>query len=130
VRALPVRSLGALARENAREGCVRETFGAMIAAHQAAHAADAVTRDAMAAIAVDESRHAQLAWEVDAWARATLPRDEARAVARARRDAATKLLRDLGRGEVPAGVAQTLGLPSAAAAQAHARRAHAALWSA
>jgi hypothetical protein len=130
VRALPVRPLLALARENAREGCVRETFGAMVAAHQATHARDAAVRGAMAAIAVDEARHAQLAWEVDAWARATLPRDEARAVARARRTAATRLLRDLDREDLPHHLAQTLGLPEPLAAKAHAQSAHSTLWSA
>ncbi|HEX7664753.1 MAG TPA: hypothetical protein VF407_09585, partial [Polyangiaceae bacterium] len=40
-KAEAVRTLEAIALENAVEGCVRETFGALVATWQAAHAADA-----------------------------------------------------------------------------------------
>jgi hypothetical protein len=64
---LPVRSLEAIAEENAREGCVRETFGALVASVQALRATDEGIRAAMEAIAVDETEHAALAWDVAAW---------------------------------------------------------------
>lgn len=48
------RSLEELAVENATEGCVRETFAAMLAMWQARAAADPAIRDAMAALAPDE----------------------------------------------------------------------------
>jgi hypothetical protein len=66
------RSLEAVATENAVEGCVRETFGALVAMWQAERASDAGIADAMKAIAVDETRHAELAWNVAAWADGTL----------------------------------------------------------
>jgi hypothetical protein len=72
----PVRPLRALAEENAREGCVRETFGALVAAWQCVRAADPKLRAAMRVIARDETRHAALAWRVDAWARGRLSVDE------------------------------------------------------
>lgn len=89
----PVRPLRAMAEENAREGCVRETFGALVAAWQTARAADPKLRAAMRVIARDETRHAALAWRVDAWARGFLSGDE-RAALDAIRDAEVRSLRD------------------------------------
>jgi hypothetical protein len=62
-----VRSLEAIALENAVEGCVRETFGALVATMQATRAEDAKVRAAMRTIAADETRHASLAWAVAEW---------------------------------------------------------------
>jgi hypothetical protein len=78
-----LRSLEEVAVENAVEGCVRETFGALTAMFQARAAADPSVRAAMSAIARDESRHAALGWQVAAWAEARLG-----AAARARVSAA------------------------------------------
>jgi hypothetical protein len=66
------RPLAAVACENAVEGCVRETFGALLAHLQARTAPDPVMRAVMARIAEDETRHANLAWDVDRWAWARL----------------------------------------------------------
>jgi hypothetical protein len=85
------RSLEAMARENAVEGCVRETFGALVAAWQARAAADPGVRRAMAKIARDERRHAELAWAVDRWAARRLGATARRRVAAARREAALAL---------------------------------------
>jgi hypothetical protein len=80
-------SLIDLARENAVEGCVRETYGALIAWHQARNASDSVIRSTMETIAQDETRHAALSWAVSHWAaerlgrcasEATLTRNEVR----------------------------------------------------
>lgn len=85
------RSLEAIATENAMEGCVRETFGALVAMWQAEHANDAHVADAMKTIAIDETSHAQLAWNVAAWAENRLD-----AKARKRVNAAkNKAIRDL-----------------------------------
>ncbi|MFT3767979.1 MAG: hypothetical protein QM820_21215 [Minicystis sp.] len=80
------RSIEAIARENAVEGCVNETFGALLAAWQAAHAPDAEVRRTFARIAADEARHAALSWAVARWIEDRLgPRERARvAAARAR----------------------------------------------
>ena len=68
---MPVRDSESIARENAVEGCVGETFGALLAAHRAVSDADADIREAMAAIAPDELRHAALGWTVAEWATAS-----------------------------------------------------------
>ena len=81
-----IRPLEAVARENAVEGCVNETFGALIAAFQAEHAPRGSLRRVFARIAADEARHAALSWAVARWAEARLePAARARvAAARAR----------------------------------------------
>jgi len=62
-----LRSVFAIALENAVEGCVRETFGALVAHYQASAAESAEVRDAMRRIAEDETSHASLSWDVAAW---------------------------------------------------------------
>lgn len=86
------RSLGAIAEENAAEGCVREAFGAVLATWQAAHAADPLLAATQSIIAPDERRHARLAGAVDRFLAPRLSRADARRVADARRAA----LADLG----------------------------------
>lgn len=72
VQKTSVRPLLEVALENRVEGCVRETYGALVAHHQALHAADPTIRTMMKGIAADETRHASLSWQVDAWAREQL----------------------------------------------------------
>ena len=109
---LPVRSLLAIAIENAIEGQVRETYGALVAVHQAQHAKDARVAAVMRAIADDETRHAALAWDVAEWLDCQLSDDERRLVSRAREEAVTAL-----RSALAAPVARDLereaGVPSA-----------------
>ena len=94
-RAPDFTSLADLALDNLVEGCVRETFGALVAAHQASTARDPDVRALMTEIAHDELAHANLSWRIDAWATEALgPAFEAR-----RRDAATAAI-----GELVAGV--------------------------
>jgi hypothetical protein len=50
------------------EGCVGETVAALEASEAARHAVDPVVRAALAEIAVDEGRHAELAWRFVQWA--------------------------------------------------------------
>jgi len=69
-----------LAMENAVEGCVREAYGAVVAAYQGANAADAEVRDAFARIATDEAEHAELSFDIDAWLMPLLSADERRQV--------------------------------------------------
>jgi hypothetical protein len=54
-----------------REGCIYETLGALRASAALEHAADARVRAALATIAEDEARHAELAWRFVAWAAKT-----------------------------------------------------------
>jgi hypothetical protein len=58
----PARSLEELAVENAVEGCVRETYGALTAIWQARTAKDPSVAAAVRRIARDETRHAALSW--------------------------------------------------------------------
>ncbi len=67
VRKRRPRSLEAMARENAVEGCIREAYGALLAAWQAAHAGDPAIAMEMARIAEDETRHAALSWAIARW---------------------------------------------------------------
>jgi hypothetical protein len=64
---LEVRPLEAVAIENAAEGCVRETLGAVIAREQAVRAADPAIAAALRMIARDEAQHAELAFRVHLW---------------------------------------------------------------
>ena len=107
------RALVELAVENAVEGCVRETFGAAVAIRQALTATDPAVRRALAGIADDEVRHAQLAWDIAAWAEAQLGPPERRRVTRARRAAARALDSEL---VEPAAALLRLGLPPRAEA--------------
>ena len=122
--ALPdARSLEALAIENAAEGCVRETWGAVLALWQSRTARDPQIRAAFALIARDEIRHAGLAWAVDAWARPQLD-EAARARVDAARDAAARELLD--GHALEANLA--LGLPHGTEARALLARTHDSLW--
>lgn len=85
------RTLLEIAIENAVEGCVRETFAALVAEVQAARATDADLRDALRTIAKDETRHAALAHAVRAFLDSKLSTDERAAVDRAHREALARL---------------------------------------
>jgi hypothetical protein len=103
----PVRDIETVARENAVEGCVRETYAALLACHQARAATDPAIRSTMAGIARDETRHAALAWAVDGWSQALLLPAARRRVREARREAIEQLME-----------AQLAGLPRDDRAQA------------
>jgi hypothetical protein len=112
-----VRSLLDLALENAREGCVRETWGAACAVAQSESAADADVRDVMRRIASDELEHAALSWDMGAWLDARLCDAERAEVAAERQRALRELAREV-EAPVPSGWACALGLPSPAQAMA------------
>ncbi|RKG92661.1 hypothetical protein [Corallococcus terminator] len=106
------RSLEALAIENAVEGCVRETFGALLAGWQARCSEDVSVRETLSAIAPDELRHSELSWDIDAWALARLSEDARARVEAARREAWSALERDAADSLLPEDVARQSGLPS------------------
>lgn len=111
------RTLFELALDNATEGCVRETFGALVASHQATAAGDEAVRAALATIAEDETRHAELSWAIDAWARAQLSAEERARLDLAQRTALAALRRQLEQPVTPALVTGA-GLPDSAHAVA------------
>jgi hypothetical protein len=85
------RSLEAIAVENATEGCVRETFGALVATWQARVAGNNDVRRAMRIIAAEETDHAELAWAVRRFCEQRLDRQARRRVRDAERVAAAEL---------------------------------------
>ena len=110
------RDLMAIALENAVEGCVRETFGAVVAGWQAKHAHRIDIRRAMARIYVDEASHAELAWNVHAWIMSKLSVDERAEVAAAMDRAFAELTRSAGY-PLPDPWITDLGLPRPAQAR-------------
>ena len=115
--------------ENAIEGCVRETFGALMAHVQARGASDPVARLTMAEIAVDESRHAALAWAIDAWGSRRVSASDRRRIVAARAEAVRSLFREIERGprEIDG---RELGLVGAVEARALASSLERHLWAA
>jgi hypothetical protein len=109
-----VRALEALATENAVEGCVRETLGALVARWQAGWASDGRIRAAMTVIARDEAKHAELAWQIDAWASARLAPDARARVAAARANAFALLEGEIQRSAPGPALTAAAGMPSAA----------------
>ncbi|MDX2014065.1 MAG: ferritin-like domain-containing protein [Myxococcaceae bacterium] len=113
----PLRGLFEVALDNAVEGCVRETYGALVAHHQAACAADPETREVMARIAEDETRHAELSWAIAAWAEPRLTDDQRAQLHQAQREAVKHLARALAEPIAPA-LVDVAGMPDAASARA------------
>lgn len=109
------RSLLAVARENAVEGCVRETYGALLAAYQARAARDSRVRDELATIAADEARHAELSWDVHRWIMGRLSEDERATIRLAMSAAIAELGRELAI-EPSDDVVETAGMPTRAVA--------------
>ena len=106
------RTLFEMAADNAFEGCVREAYGALEAAHQAVHAADPVVRGVFESIAREEAQHALLSFELDAWARTRLSAREGRALTELRREGAARLGAEL-HSERGREVRVLAGMPSA-----------------
>lgn len=105
------RSAFAVALENAREGCVRETFAALIARRQAATARDVTVRSVMTTIAADETRHAELSWELASWLEGQLDPSERAALSAARVSEAAVLRAEIASGGLLEDA--DLGLPGA-----------------
>ena len=103
-----------IADENAREGCVRETFVALVSTMQAARATDAAVRAEMEIIARDETEHAALAWDVAEWLDGVMDAEGRARTGRARAEAVSELHASLGR----AFGSRLLGLPEPAEARA------------
>ncbi len=121
-----IRTLVEMAIENAVEGCVRETYGAAVAALQGESAGNLSVRRAMRAIAVDEAEHASLAWAIDAWARPRLAPGERAQVETARQHARAQLIAKEHE-SAPRELSTTLGLPTPASAE-HLISTLSALW--
>jgi hypothetical protein len=117
VRPRPIRTLYEIALDNACEGCVRETFGALVGTHQAAAATDPEIAAALRMIAEDETRHAALSWAIAEWVEGRLTEDE-RAHVRAARARAVVALRAEMACEPAPELVSVAGLPASARATA------------
>ncbi len=115
------------ALDNAVEGCVRETFGAACAAFQAVKASDPVVRATLRQVAVDETRHAELSWNIHSWVERRLNAEERDQLAEAMRTAVRQLQVEVTRAH-PASVRLLGGTPGPADAAALLEDLHARLW--
>jgi hypothetical protein len=104
------RTLGAMARENVVEGCVYETWAAMLAWWQADHASAPDVAAAQRRIARDETRHAALAWSVRDWCLSRADADGA-ALSAAMREAVDALGASV-EAPAPSALVDELGLPT------------------
>lgn len=109
------KSLWEVAQENAVEACVRETYGALLAHHQAACATDPEIAETMAGIAEDETRHAALGHRIALWAEDLLSAHE-RGLLRTLRSQAISTLRADVQIQYEEGVYVKAGVPTPAVA--------------
>lgn len=123
-----VRDLAAMARENVVEGCVRETYGALLANYQAQHARDPRVAETMAIIAEDETRHAALAWELSAWLTPQLSPEVIAELDTLRTRAVAELGREMAR-PMPDELLRDAGLPTPAEAKRMIDQLRDQLWS-
>lgn len=92
-RTYPLRDAFELALDNAVEGRVNETYGALVLHVQALVAEDAAQRRAFSRIAADETRHAELSQDVGQWLDARLSTEARARVAAASAQARAALSR-------------------------------------
>jgi rubrerythrin len=106
-------SLIEIALHNAVEGCVTETWAALLVRHQSQHALDSSVCRAFERIAADEARHAQLAWDLHAWFVLVLDPAAAGEVEAARAQALARLENTASQQALvlPRAVREVLGLP-------------------
>jgi len=101
-----------MALENAAEGGVRETWGALAAAWQALHAEHLEARAVFRRIAEEEAEHAELSRAVDQWLQSRLSAAERREVELTKRRALHALQRELAVEEPHSTVTQFAGVPN------------------
>jgi hypothetical protein len=116
IRLEPVRSLEAMARENLNEGCVTETWGALVGRHQAASARLPAIRRAFSGIARDELRHAALSWDLQSWFAGRLSQGASRGIGEGGRDQLAALGASLDAAEFTE-ADRELGLPAPSVAR-------------
>ncbi len=119
-----------VARENFVEGCVRETYGALVAMWQSTHAADTATRRSLSTIAEDELRHAALSWAIARWCSHRLDAEARSRVSAACSDVLSSLVASAAKEDDSAMALQTAaGLPDRETRVLFLRRLADDLWS-
>jgi hypothetical protein len=121
-----VRTLEAIALENAVEACVSETWSALLARAQAERAVDPVVRRVFDRIATEEASHAALAWSIAGWSQRRL---SARANARIQRETERAIAKLRDAMIDPAAELRMLGIPSREEQLAMLRVLEGLLWS-
>ena len=111
------RTLEALALDNATEGCVGETYGALALGWMARTAPSAELRALARRVARDEGRHAAFSWRLDAWLRARLGPAASHRLDEARDQRRSALAAALAR-TTPPELVRALGLPTSSEALA------------
>lgn len=112
----PTRSLEEVTTDNAVEGCAREAFGALLAAHQSRAAADPAARAVFAGIASDEARHALLSFAIADWSAERVGARGRRRLDEARRQELAQLASSH-ETDPQISLCRALGLPTAERAQ-------------
>ena len=111
-----------IALHNAVEGCVHESWAAVLAQHRADSSDNPRLAETFSTIARDEARHGQLAWDLHAFFMTRLSEQEQVTVQRAQQDALAALPKlAVEQAQWFAERAPTLGLHPTAAAQASRR---------
>lgn len=126
---LPARaepSLRELALQNVADGCVIETYSALVMAYQARHAASPGLRGLLGRVARDERRHALLSWDILAWSQRRLAVAEREPMGQQLRRARARLEAMLPR--FASELSTELGLPDVRVATAMLRSLDAQLW--
>jgi hypothetical protein len=121
------RTLEQIAIENATEGCIRETYGALVGGYQARHATDPRVRAALGEIAADEARHAALSHRVHSWALEQLDAHARERVRAAQMRALAELSAECAL-DTHAAIREALGLPPPSVALALLRELSSTLW--
>jgi hypothetical protein len=106
----PCRGALEVALDNLVEGCIHETFSALVMTYQSAKAEDPQARRAFAAIAREEASHAALSRDIHRWVSSALSPAQREAIEDRRRSAYQKLPALLAQWDRPA--SRALGAPS------------------
>lgn len=122
------RSLEELALANEIEGCVHETFGAVVSYHQACHAREPRIAELMRGVAKQERGHALLAWQIARWLRPRLGPRPRRRILDARIATVEALIEKLSTMRLDHALISRAGLPSIDAALDLAHRLQVRLW--
>jgi rubrerythrin len=105
-----LRPLFEIAVDNATEGCVRETFGALSATWQALHAEDEAVRAVTERIVYEESRHSALSWDIHEWMKTQLSSEEWEQCVKAQQQAVDEL-EEMLQEDVPPVLVKIAGIP-------------------
>lgn len=110
------RDLESIAIDNMQEGCIGETWGALIGLYQAEKAADPAIAETMRSIALEEVEHASLSWAVHDW---IVPQLDKKAIDRVNSIKQKSLAKLIEKASVPADQNHVLlaGLPEVAVAK-------------